>query len=324
MTKGSFLRFFQKIQLRKLINNQKGLGGIFIFVACAILLGLVYKERATLFEYQWQFHLEFLFLFIIFHILAMLVQTLAWHFLVTRLTGARHFWLDFKVYTISLVSRRIPGTIWYIGSKFVLYPSDLVSSTNLIVASGLEFGLIGIAGVICYILFFPLYSYTYNWPWEMLLGIGTLSLSILILKPGMAVDLTNWLLKKLRRNPILVTITRVDMGVWLLLYVLTWFLDGASFYFWIRAVVSTPVDFFNVVGVSTISNLVSYIAQFLPSGFALKEITMGSMLSIWIPVSIGVVLAIGYRIGMVIVEIFLALAIKYAAAVNDLDQQNKR
>lgn len=322
MKERSFLLSFRKIQLRTLINNQKGWGVIFIFIASAILLGLVYKERATLFEYQWQFHVDFLFLFTIFHILAMLVQTMAWHFLMTRLTGVRRFWLDFKVYTISLVSRRIPGPIWYIGSKFVLYPSDLVSSTNLIVASGLEFGLIGIAGVICYILFFPFYSYTYNWPWEIFLGIGILSLIILILKPGMVVEFTNWLLKRLHRDPILVSITRLDMGVWLLFYVLTWSLDGASFYFWIRAVVSTPVDFFNVLGISTISNLVSYIAQFLPSGFALKEITMGSMLSLWIPVSIGVVLAIGYRIGMILIEIALALVTKFASSANGLDNKS--
>ena len=209
----------------------------------------------------------------------MMVQTMAWHFLISRITGVRRFWLDFKVYTVSLVSRRIPGPIWYIGSKFVLYPAELVSSTTIIVVSGLEFGLIGIAGVICYLLFFPLYSYAYNWPWLPFLGIGLLALFIMILKPGFLVDLTNWLMKRLHRDPINVSISRSDLGIWLLLYVLTWTLDGASFYFWIKAIVSAPVDFFNILGVSTISNLVSYAAQFLPSGFALKEITMSSMLS---------------------------------------------
>jgi len=40
----------------------------------------------------------------------------------------------------------------------------------------------------------------------------------------------------------------------------------------------------------------------LPSGFGLKEITMGALLSVWMPVSAGVVISILYRLLQTIVE----------------------
>lgn len=298
-------------QLYKLAKSQKAWGILFILIAAAILVSMVYRERESLFKFHWQFRADFLFLFVVFHYLAMLAQTTAWHLMMTHMTGVKRLWLDFQIYTISLVSRRIPGPVWYIGSRFALYPPKQVSSKIIAIVTGLEFGLIGFAGIICYIIFLPFYSLSYNWPWQIFLGVGLLALFLFIFKPGIVIDLTNLLLKVLHRDPVSGNISRIDLLIWLFVYFLTWCLDGASLYFWIKSVVPASPGFMDILGISTISALVSYVAQFLPSGFALKEITMSAMLGIWIPTSVGLIVALGYRIVMLLVELVLAVLFRF-------------
>ena len=298
-------------KLYKLIKSQKVWGILFILIAAVILVSMIYREREALLQFHWQFRPDFLILFGVFHYLAMLTQTTVWHLMMVRMTGIKRLWLDFQVYTISLVSRRIPGLPWYIGSRFALYPPKQVSSKIIAIVTGLEFGLIGFAGIICYIVFLPFYSITYNWPWQIFLGGGLMALILFILKPGIIIDLTNLLLKVLHREPVSVNISRTDLLIWSFIYFLTWFLDGASLYFWIKSVLPDSPGFTDVLGISTISALVSYVAQFLPSAFALKEITMSAMLGIWIPTAVGLIAALGYRIAMLLVELVLAIFFRF-------------
>lgn len=303
-------RIKHSLSVRQLIKPQKGWAYFLILGALAVLGWMVYKERGILFSYPWKFRAEYLFLFAVFHTLAMLSQTMAWHLAITRLTGVRRIRLDFEIYTISLISRRIPSPIWYIGSRFALYPADLISPQVLTIVTGLELGLIGVAGVICYAIFLPFYSFSYSWPWQVVLGIGAGLVLILILRPGIVIDITNVLLKALKRSPVQAAISRKDLLVWIFFYLLTWILDGMSLYFWVISVIPNAPQITDIIGVSTISALVSYLAQFLPAGFALKEISMSAILGIWIPVSIGAAIAVGYRIVMILVELIMAFCLR--------------
>jgi len=295
----------------RLLLSQKGWAYLLILAAIGFLGWMVYKERAILFGYPWKLRMEYVLLFALFHTLAMISQGMPWHLAMTRLTGVRRARLDFEIYTVSLVSRRIPSPIWYIGSRYALYPPELVSPQIVTVVTGLELGLIGAAGVICYALFLPFYSFSYNWPWPAALASGAALILALVLRPGIFIDLTNFLLKRLKRSPVQARLGRGDLLVWLFFYVLTWVLDGLSLYFWVTALIPAPPAASDVIGVSTIAALVSYLAQFLPAGFALKEISMSAILGIWIPVSVGVALAVGYRLAMIVVELLLAFGMRW-------------
>jgi hypothetical protein len=289
------------------IFGRKFLMVFFISIVLVFLLRAVYRERYILLEFDWQFKISFILPIVIVHTISMLSLSLAWHYWITRFTGYNRWRQNFYIYSVSLVARRIPGTIWYIGSRFTLYPKEDVSPKVIAAATGLELGEIGLAGILCFLILLPFYTFSIRFPvvYFELFGVG--SLLVLVLRPGILVGIFNALLTKLHRQPIQVDLTRRDLFIPLGFYLASWFLDGICLYFVTALLIPAPPAPADVIGVSTLSTLVAFVAQFLPISFALKEITMSSLFSAWFPISVGIVIAIAMRITMTLVEIGLVL-----------------
>lgn len=277
----------------------------FIGIVLFFLLRAVYRERYILLEFEWRFRPGFILPIVIVHTLSMLSLSMAWHYWITRFTGVNRWRQDFYVYTVSLVARRIPGTIWYIGSRFALYPKEDVSPKVIAAATGLELGEIGLAGVLCFLTLLPFYSFSIQFSWIYFLFLGVAAMLVLTLRPRILVDIFNVLLHKLHRQPIQVELTRRDLFIPLGFYLASWYLDGACLFYVAATIIPAPPAFVDVIGVSTVSTLVAFLGQFLPVSFALKEITMSSLFGAWLPISVGIVIAIAMRFAMTLVEIGL-------------------
>jgi hypothetical protein len=279
-------------------------------VALALLVILVLgvslsRDWDTLREFDWRPDWLRLVMQAGLHVLALSTMFLAWHYTIHRLAGKANWLQDFRIYAISILARRIPLPIWYVGSRVVLYQVEGVSARIVLAATTFEIGLIGISGVLCYVLLLPFYIYSQSWPWEILASLAALISIALLIRPSLFVDGINAILR-LRKRPLLpAVITRKDLLAWSGFYLATWFLDGLGLYFTVTAFLpnSTPVA--SIVGVSTVSALIALATMILPSGFGLKELAMGAMLQIWMPLSAGVVISILYRLIQTFVEIIL-------------------
>src|SRR3989304_5467360 len=86
----------------------------FISIILVYFILTIFKERETLLQYNWRIDYNNFFLFVILHALAMLTQFVPWHLAMKVVSRQSHLLVDFKIYFISLVSRRIPIPIWYI------------------------------------------------------------------------------------------------------------------------------------------------------------------------------------------------------------------
>jgi len=226
-----------------------------------------------------------------------------------RLVRSEDWRRDFQIYSFSALARRIPTPIWYIGGRLYLYKEYQISSAIILSATGLETVLITISGLICYLLFLPWYRYTYTnrWAW----GIGSASLVIwtgaLLLRPNLLIDLSNWILRLLGRPHLAASVTRTDLLTWGTIYLSTWLLDGFSFYLMVAALVPKTPSIPDILGISTISALIAIATLALPAGLWLKELTMSALLSMWLPISAGVIISICYRLAHTFVEILWAL-----------------
>lgn len=288
--------------LKKLIkNNLIWTIGVIVLVF-AVLAYSIRHDWQTILTFQWQLNWIYLIEMIIFHVLALGTMYLPWQFMMTRLADHNRWEVNFRIFGISMLARRIPLPIWYLGSRVILYKESDIPAIVTLTASALEIALVALSGILCYVLLLPWYSYTQNLAWGALLIPACLVITIFLIRPSIFVDSINWVLGQFKKQPIKTTIARGDLLVWLSFYLLTWFLDGLGFYFAVAAFVKSPPPIASIIGISTISALIGLVTMALPSGFGLKELAMGSLLSRWIPLSAGVVLSFLYRFLQTIIE----------------------
>jgi hypothetical protein len=276
--------------------------GVLGFAALVII-----REWDTLVAFPWQFKWEYLLGFALMHSLASGSLLLAWHLMMRRLAEQTDWRGDFSIYSLSLLARRLPTAIWYVGGRVYLYGQRKVPPVIVLGATGLEAALLGIAGIICYFLLLPWYTYAEGWPWQVLLAPWVIVLAILALRPNLLIELVNWILRRLDRPLLDVSITRSSLTVWSLVYLSTWFLDGLGLYLVVAALLPSPPPLPDVIGVSTVSALVALASLILPGGLGLKELTMSVLLSAWMPLSAAVTISIFYRIAQTVVEAFWAV-----------------
>lgn len=307
--RASFWRTLRTLGKKYLIGETGGrVVFLFLFLsALAFVCFWVIRQWDVLISFSWQLKLGSLLGMIIMHLLASGSLFLSWHLMMRRLAGLRDWRRDFQIYSLSILSRRIPTPIWYVGSRLYLYRRNHVPAPIILSVTGVELILIGLDGLICYLLLLPWYTYTQQWPWQPLLAVWVVLVMSLVLRPNLLVDFINWMLQLLDRQALTASISRTDLLVWSLVYLATWFLDGIGLYYFVNALVPDPLGLVDALGVSTLSALVGLVILGLPVGLGLKELTMGVLLSLWMPVSSGIVVSVLYRLTQTVIEAVLAL-----------------
>lgn len=276
---------------------------VILFLSALAFMGFaVVRDWDTLVSFPWQFKWANMAGVALMHSLASGTLFLAWHLMMRRMAGLVDWRSDFQIYSLSLLSRRIPTPLWYIGGRLYLYRKRRVSAAIVLNATGLETVLIGLSGIVCYVLLLPWYTYAQRWPWQPLLAGGGILAAILAMRPNLLLDLSNLVLRLLGRPSFDTSVARTDLALWGLTYLATWFLDGIGLCFFVNSVLPTSPAPADVIGVSTISALVALATLVLPGGFGLKELTMGALMSAWIPMSAGIAISVLYRLVHTLLE----------------------
>jgi glycosyltransferase 2 family protein len=283
-------------------SGRQAVSAILFFSALAFIGFFVVREWDALISFPWQLRLGSLAGMIVMHSLALGSLFLAWHLMMRHLTDLSDWRYDLQIYSLSILSRRIPTPLWYIGSRLYLYRRQCVPASAVLSATGMEMVLIGLNGAFCYVLLLPWYTYTQQWPWQAFLVAWAILVIALVLRPNLLIDFSNWILCLLGRPLLDTSITRVDLVLWTLTYLTTWFFDGIGLHCLISAILPTSLGLADTIGISTLSALVGLSALGLPAGLGLKELTMGTLLSLWIPVSAGIGVSILYRLMQTLVE----------------------
>jgi len=283
-------------------------GVVFVVLGYAI-----WRDWDIIQAFEWRLNPLNLLLLAIFHTLSLSSSFAAWHLMIARLSGHGKLRVNMRIYSLSLLARRIPLPFWYVGSRVVLYQAENIPVTIVLTATTLELALLAVGGVICYLVFLPWFLYTQALPWYIPLALVGIAGLVILIRPGLLIDLINAIQKIRKKTPVQIVVTRKDMLIWGLLYLAPWFLDGIGLYFTLTAFLPLPNQVAYIISVSTVSMLVAMLTMLLPAGFGLKELTMGTLLSIWMPLSAAIVLSLVYRLLQTIVETLLAWMTQYNA-----------
>ncbi len=194
-------KFFSQGNLKKILAflNKSKLFTIGLMASVFVFLGLaIWKQWDTIIAYPWRLNWVDIGIMILLHTIAQGSMFLAWHLTMRQLHNKVNWHTDFRIFSVSMVARRIPFPIWYLGSRLYLYAAEQVSAAIVLAATTIETVLVGLGGILCYVILLPWYTYSQQFPWAISFTAAGLIILMIVVRPGLFIDLINWLLRKFK------------------------------------------------------------------------------------------------------------------------------
>jgi hypothetical protein len=287
---------------------RRGVTGALTILAILGLGTLLYNNWDTLRNFEWQFRpVPFIASFLVYS-LALGLAILAWGKMMTAL-GAQIPWrTHIRVYSITNLARRLPGMLWYVAGRLVLYEENDASKVAISVASALELVLIALSGLVIGVALWPGAIIEFLNP---LWIIGIVILSLIAIHPKVIRVPLRWFGAEREH----IATTRLQYGQvvsWLGFYGGVWLAGGFVLFALIETVYPiSPTWLPQVIGAWSLSGMVSVVAAFLPVGLGLRELALGLLLATFLPEGIAIIIALLARLLLTFYELLWALTVQW-------------
>jgi hypothetical protein len=255
---------------------------------------LPYLIKADLFRFVWV---------LLFYLSTLVTALIAWVAVMRPVSPGTPWGKHAQIYYLTLAARRLPGTIWYVGGRMVMYQRLGISKTTIAVTSAMEtFCLVisgGVIGLIALIL-----SSSHIPSQAIILVIAGILLSMTLLSP----PAMKRLLKISGQNP-LQTLKYQNILIAFLASGATWLIGSLMIMQLIQAFY--PINshnWFVVLGAWTLSGTVGTLFFFFPSNFGVTEITLTAFLATIMPLPLAGVIAILARLLTTLFEVLISLS----------------
>ena len=270
-------------------------------VLFAFLAFTVWRSREQLLPYLAKAdYSQFIFV-VILYLIALFLAVLNWVVVMHAFEDSISFWMHAKIYLVSMVSRRLPGTIWYVGGRMVLYKQLGVPSIKTASASGVEFVISFVADALLATIFLPL---GLNLPKIWLIPLGlVVFLGLFVLSPK---NLEKIMIKL--KYPLAQPVHMGQVISWLFLRMALVLTGGLMIFFTIRIFSPLGVDsLLFVLGARALSGAAGLLTFLLPSSMGASDLTLLAILSSIIPTSLATVIALLVRIYTTLFELLFGL-----------------
>jgi len=229
---------------------------------------------------------------------------IGWGWIMGTLSQVWQWPQHLRIYCITSVTRRLPGTIWYMLGRVMLYERLQVPRSITVIAGGLEFAMIILSGILVTLVTWPLaLSGQDIQPAWLALG---LALGLALLNPWALRQLISRLSRK--REPLDLRYRHL-LG-WVLLYAAVWCGGGTVLYTLIAVIhqdALAPGMLLTVIGIWSATGLVAAGLAFVPLGFGINELTLTALLSPSLGASESLLVALLMRAVLTINEVLWAL-----------------
>lgn len=287
-------------QIKDKSNVQVVFGVVIFLLSLGVLSALVYPQRELLISQEWNVHWNALvFTFGVFSI-ALLVVALIWSWIMNIVGGKLPLMTHLQIYLVSHLTRRLPGTIWYVASRVVMYKQEGVRTKLVVVASGIELLVMMVSGIIISLFFSASIMANYNIRLGWFVVFSVIGIGLLHPK-------TIKVLLKKSKIEIPESLRTLQVVQWVVVYTFVWVLGGLVL-FGVANVVSN-VGWSNLpylIGCWSIVGVISTSLLFLPSNLGVTEVGLSLLLSVVVPSPIAVVIALLVRLLLIVFEVFWA------------------
>ena len=276
--------------------RRKALVLFFIILSLAVITQVVVANWELLVEYEWNVRPVWLAYALGFFLVAFLTSLWAWHVLVANLAGFDDFRRSSKIYLTSNLARRVPGSIWHITSRALLYGEAGVSKRSISVLSGLEMIFFLVSAVVTVLIAVPFWGLpsqiggSVDPAWFLVIA---LPIGLALVHPRLLSTLWQRISKEQLSRPLLWR----DTVVWLAYYVMTWILGAAVLFCVINFFEPIPAGkFLPVMGMWALAGTISVVGFLTISLIGLREISLVFLLAQIVPHPITLIIAIAIRL----------------------------
>lgn len=305
----------------KLINRIKKskLVYLIIVIAFSFLVWNIYKNWTLIASAPWRFDVTSFFLMVIFLFLGYLANIAAWHFLTRALGVEISFWDNFKIWIFSNLTRFLPGKIWQYPSRIYLLTKKKVP----VVLSGtatlaeMMFNLsYGAVSVFISLSFWRLpNSLVFIQEQRILLFLLPLPFLFVLFANSKIISAAVLLIKRLTKKDFTV-LNKINFSKrWFVPVSLAFFsrflLPGGALFFLTKSLVAVDSSLFMpFVGAFSLSWLLGYVSIFAPAGLGVAEVSLATILSLYMPFAVASIVVIAFRVLILISElIFLGISV---------------
>ncbi len=280
-----------------------------VVVAIFVFLGrMVWDNWNQVKDASFTFDVFPLFISTLIFAFSYFIQTLAWYLITLKLGIALSTSDTLKSWFYSQLGKYVPGKVWLFLSRFYSYESKGKSKKALSIALYFEMGtmigaacLISLAVLIFHKEKWPLYSWSQlGWLFPLLI------LGFAALHPRVLQKILNWVLIRLKREPLSLSFSYHDILWILFVCIISWMVGGVGFYFFVDSVFPVaPHDILFLTGALAISSTLGLIAVFAPGGLGVREGVLVYLLSFLMATPVAVIISVLTRLWMTLIEIGL-------------------
>lgn len=268
-----------------------------------ILGYFLYRERDRLLEISWRLNIVPLLLVYSLLLLGMFLAASIWAAIMSSLGSTLPWQFHIRSYVSSQMLKRLPGTVWYIAGRGYLYRQQNESARLVTFASGLEYIITGISGIIV-VLFSLIYTLLPISYFQRLALLLVLLIGLSMIHPR----IINLMLHRLGNS------TTYRGGYLLLLrcivvYILIWIMGGGMLFLIIYSIAPVSFSIFTyVVGCWSLIGVLSMVLLFLPTNLGFSELGFSYLLSSVVATPVAIIAALLVR-GILLVSELISAAL---------------
>jgi hypothetical protein len=287
-------------------RRQRVVTAVFLLLTAVVISSLIAGNWELLRDYEWQIRPSWLLYALMFILVDMFLGAVVWHSLCVRFIKHPHFLTNIKIWWYANLARRIPGTVWFIASRAILYETVGVAKLPVSLLSGLEMVLIFVSGIVTTLLTLPFWilpeEVTQNIDLIWFLPI-TVILCVIIVHPRVLEKI--WRIFS-RQGPTERLYWR-DTTTWLLLYIIVWIVGGLALFCLINFFQPLPsTTVIAAIGMWALASTISLAGTLTITGLGLREVTLTLLLTQIVPLPVALVIVIVSRVMWLLGELITA------------------
>ncbi len=241
------------------------------------------------------------------------LAVIGWGWIIGMLSGNWQWGQHARIYCLTTITRRIPGVVWYLFGRIVMYERLQVHRSVTAIASGLEFAAIVLGGLLVAVITWPFVLRRYDI--SPLWFIGGLILGVLLLNPVVL----RTAIRRLHPQSETLSLRYSSMIGWTLLYAGIWLGGGGILFVLTQTVQSTPGTMFPVIiGIWATAGVVATLLSFIPMGLG-QELTLTALLSPFVGPAEALIVALLMRAVLTLNEVVWAI-IAGLASLSELSE----
>jgi hypothetical protein len=261
-------------------------------------------------------------------------QAWVWKAMLKRLGYPLAYGQAYRIIHLSGLGAYVPGRVWQAVGVLALGRREeipaRISGVVLVLSNGLNLVAGSLFAMICYLLVWegaaelpfvgegvaklpfvgegvgqpnlsPRWRIEEGWWMPLIVVVGLALTHPRLLEYG-----ANWVLARMRREPVQLDIRWSDTLVFVGLYAVNWVMYGGAFVLLVWAVVQGPGSSTScaswtaqVLGANAVAYVLGFVAVFAPAGIGVREVTLSGLLARVMPLEIAAVIAVIARLWFV-------------------------